>query len=214
MCLRERFRSCRGTPCRALRPTQRLSASRTAPPLPKMCEPRLPERRNNSPLLQNRSGVKSRTGFSLSGLAYCHAATERAHTLETVPFVHANRNAHILSMHRSPLIDRCLARRPRFPSAVDPKPLVRVSPHVIFNNARESLRIFSNVRCVISTASQFDSRLETQPVFSQRRVPVKKSRHHCGVGVESETGEARRRARLNSKKIDEHALAQQRVVVG
>ena len=99
-----------------------------------------------------------------------------------------HRSSAFLETGSSTPINRRLVRRARFPPPVQPEPLVRIAPDVIFNHAGKSLRIFADVRCVVSGANQFDRRFKAEPVFPQRSVPVKKSRHHGRIGMEREPG--------------------------
>ena len=89
-----------------------------------------------------------------------------------------------------------------------------MAPHVVFNNARESLGVFTDVCGVFTRADESDLRFKTKPVFSGSIVPMNKHRHDRGTGMQREPREARRRASRDAQKIDEDDLGNLGVLVG
>ena len=97
---------------------------------------------------------------------------------------------------------------------MQPEPLIRILPHVVFDGARKTLRIFANVDFGVAAASQFDGGFEAQPVLSERSVPVKESRNHGGVGMQRKSRQAGRGARRDAEKIHKYTFGQQCIVIG
>ena len=116
--------------------------------------------------------------------------------------------------HRIKLfIYRWLARRACFPPTVHPQPLVRISPHVIFDCFCESLRVLANIRRVVPCADNSPLGLKTEPVFAGLAVPVNEAGNDGGASVQGESSDSGRRARGNAKKIPKDAFRGLRILV-
>src|SRR5438128_1921681 len=64
------------------------------------------------------------------------------------------------------LVERRLALRTSFPTAVHPQPLVGIAAHVVFNNFGKQCGIRDHVGIIVAGADQIDGRIETKPVLS------------------------------------------------
>jgi hypothetical protein len=63
-------------------------------------------------------------------------------------------------------VQRFFPRRPRLPPPVHPQPLLRVLPHVLFNDRRKFLCVGLDVRLQIPRAQQLHRRIKPQPVLA------------------------------------------------
>ena len=77
---------------------------------------------------------------------------------------------------------------------MNPEPLVRILPDVIFDHAREPLRVFANVGVGVSRAGKLHFRVKAKPVLTDGAVPMDENRDDRRARVQREPREPRSRA--------------------
>src|SRR5215469_3524463 len=109
---------------------------------------------------------------------------------------HLNSRMRLLCQKGEPpqcrLIRRRLARRPRFPAPVDPKPLVGIFPDDALQKTMNSLRIGEHV------SGHFDFGIKTQDVAAFPFFPQRKTWYDRGAGAMGELYEGRSGAGLQT----------------
>src|SRR5581483_112486 len=103
-------------------------------------------------------------------------------------------------------INTGFALRSCLPAPMHPKPLVRITAHVVLDHLRKERGIGRHIGSIISGTRQRERGIESDSVLSCLPIPDRKRRHHCSVGSQRHTRHPAGSASWVSKKIYEHTL--------
>src|SRR5262249_8309071 len=103
-------------------------------------------------------------------------------------------------------IQRRLARRARFPTAMHPQPLVGILADVVFEDAVKERGVGESIGFTVAAAKQFQRRAELDAILAQHWIPDRKSWKPGSAGMERDTRDTDCRARRNPEEVCEHSL--------
>src|SRR5260221_5401923 len=107
---------------------------------------------------------------------------------------------------RCSLIYPRIARGPGLPTAVNPEPLIRITPHVFLDDAGEQLGQAAHIFFIIARLFDRQRFVDLQQEAPALWIPGNEYRQHRSSGAQSELGQHESGRGRSAKKVDENSF--------